>query len=171
MVIRRIARPLLAGVFVIGGIAELRDSRGHAKTAHVVLEQLAKRVPVEKPPSNVALVLADAGVKIGGGMLLALGKAPRLAAAALAVSLIPTTLAGHRFWELRDPEQRQLQQIQFTKNMGLLGGLMLAMVDTEGKPSLVWRAQRAGSKARRLQARAQRAGSRARRLRSGLRVG
>jgi len=29
------------------------------------------------------------------------------------------------------------------KNLGLLGGLMLATADTHGKPSLTWRAKRA----------------------------
>jgi uncharacterized membrane protein YphA (DoxX/SURF4 family) len=144
MLLRRIARPLLAGIFITGGIAQLRDPEGHAKAAHPVLDQVAGMVPVEDPPSSVTMVRVDAGVKVGAGVLLALGKAPRLSAAALAASLIPTTLAGHRFWEMEDPELRKLHQVQFVKNMGLLGGLMLASADTEGKPSMAWRARRAG---------------------------
>ena len=144
MLLRRIARPLLAGIFVYGGVSALRDPEGHAKAAQPVLDQVADRVPVEEVPSNVTLVRVDAGVKIGAGLLLALGKAPRLSAAALATSLVPTTVAGHRFWEIEDPERRQAEQIQFLKNLGLLGGLMLASADTEGRPSLAWRARRAG---------------------------
>src|SRR5205807_669938 len=56
----------------------------------------------------------------------------------------PTTLAAHRFWEEEDPELRSQQQVHFVKNLGLLGGLMLAAADTEGKPSLAWRARHAG---------------------------
>ncbi|HEX4357083.1 MAG TPA: DoxX family membrane protein [Pseudonocardia sp.] len=144
MLLRRVARPLLAGIFITGGIAQLRDPEAHAKAAHPVLDQVAGLVPVEQPPSNLTLVRVDAGVKVGAGVLLALGKAPRLSAAALAASLIPTTLAGHRFWEEEDPELRSQHQIHFVKNLGLLGGLMLAAADTEGKPSLAWRARRAG---------------------------
>jgi uncharacterized membrane protein YphA (DoxX/SURF4 family) len=144
MLLRRVARPLLAGIFITGGIAQLRDPEAHAKAAHPVLDQVAGMVPVEQPPSNLTLVRVDAGVKVGAGVLLALGKAPRLSAAALAASLIPTTLAGHRFWEEEDPELRTQHQIHFAKNLGLLGGLMLAAADTEGKPSLAWRARRAG---------------------------
>lgn len=144
MLLRRVARPLLAGIFITGGIAQLRDPEAHAKAAHPVLDQVAGMVPVEQPPSNLTLVRVDAGVKVGAGVLLALGKAPRLSAAALAASLIPTTLAGHRFWEEEDPELRSQHQIHFVKNLGLLGGLMLAAADTEGKPSLAWRARRAG---------------------------
>jgi putative oxidoreductase len=47
-------------------------------------------------------------VQVVGGALLALGKAPRLAASALAGSLIPTTLAWHAYWEHQDPTARKL---------------------------------------------------------------
>lgn len=139
MLLRRIARPLLAGIFISGGINQLRDPEGHAKAAHPVLDRVAEVVPLQAQPSNITLVRLDAGVKIGAGTLLALGKAPRLAAATLAASLLPTTVGAHRFWEIEDAEQRKLEQVQFTKNLGLLGGLLLAVADTEGKPSLVWR--------------------------------
>ncbi len=148
--LRRIARPLLAGIFIHGGIAALRDPKGYADVAAPVLDKAAPMLdkvtqvaPLEQPPSNVTLVQIDAGVKIGAGLLLATGKAPRVASAALAASLVPTTLAGHRFWELDDPQARANHQTQFMKNLGLLGGLLLASADTHGKPSLAWRARRA----------------------------
>jgi uncharacterized membrane protein YphA (DoxX/SURF4 family) len=144
MLLRRIARPLLAGIFISGGINQLRDAEGHAKMAEPVVDRVVELVPVEEPLSHVTLVRLDAAVKIGAGTMLALGRAPRLSAAALAASLVPTTLAAHRFWEMEDPEQRQLHQVHFVKNLGLLGGLLLAVADTEGKPSLAWRARRAG---------------------------
>jgi len=144
MLLRRIARPLLAGIFISGGIAQLRDAEAHAKAASPVLDKVAELAPAAQSPSNVTLVRADAGVKIGAGLLLALGKAPRLSAAALATSLVPTTLTEHRFWEMRDPEQRKAHQIHFVKNLSLLGGLLLATADTEGKPSVAWRARRVG---------------------------
>ena len=53
-----------------------------------------------------------------------------------------TTAAGHRFWEETDDTTRAQQQIHFLKNLGLVGGLILAAVDTEGRPSLTWRAKR-----------------------------
>ena len=54
----------------------------------------------------------------------------------LAGSLVPTTLAGHRFWEKSETGERTLQQQQFTKNLSMLGGLLLAAVDLEGRPGL-----------------------------------
>jgi uncharacterized membrane protein YphA (DoxX/SURF4 family) len=92
-------------------------------------------------------VRIDAGIKVGAGALFALGKLPRLSALALTASIVPTTLAGHRFWEHDDPKERFGQLSHFLKNLGLLGGLLLAAVDTEGKPSVGYRARRAAQKA------------------------
>ena len=59
-----------------------------------------------------------------GGAAMALDVTPRLAAAGLIASLVPTTVAGHPFWELEGAE-RDGQLIQFCKNLGLIGGLVL----------------------------------------------
>ena len=63
----------------------------------------------------------------------------------LVASVIPTTYAGHRFWEEVDDETRAQQHVHFLKNLGLLGGLILAANDTDGAPSLGWRARRRAS--------------------------
>jgi len=68
---------------------------------------------------------------VGAGSLLALGVFPRLSALALAGSLIPTTLAGHSYWGIEDPATRKVQRIQFHKNMAMLGGLLLAVLDEQ----------------------------------------
>ena len=60
-------------------------------------------------------------VQVGAGGLLALGKFRRLASWALVASVIPTTYAGHRFWEEVDEETRAQQRVHFLKNLGLLG--------------------------------------------------
>ena len=67
---------------------------------------------------------------------------------ALAASIVPTTVVGHAFWEY-DGEDRVAQEQHFLKNLGLLGGLILATVDTEGKPGVAWRARRAAKDVRR----------------------
>ena len=58
----------------------------------------------------------------------------------LAASLVPTTYVGHPFWQEPDPSQARQQRTHFLKNLGLLGGLLLAAVDTEGQPGLAYRA-------------------------------
>jgi uncharacterized membrane protein YphA (DoxX/SURF4 family) len=147
-VVRRIARPMLASIFISGGIEALRNPQPRAKRADSVAPKLASALPVKLPQDTEQLVRIDGAVKVIGGLMLATSRMPRIAAIALAGSLVPTTFAGHPFWEYDDPAQRANQQNHFLKNAGLLGGLLLVMVDTEGRPSLGWRARRAAGRAR-----------------------
>ena len=139
--IRRIARPLLAASFISGGIDTLRNPGPRVQPAEKVVNPLLQKVPQLSDAEQV--VKLDAAIKIAAGAMFALGKFPRFSAAALVASLVPTTAAGHRFWEEKDPAKRKAQQLHFMKNAGIVGGLLLAVVDTEGKPSLAWRAQHA----------------------------
>lgn len=163
MILRRIARPMLAAVFVSGGIDTLRNPAPRVETADPLVgkaaDQVRDKVPekaLEKVPDKVVeklptdtetLVKVNAAAQIGAGIALGLGKFPRLSALVLAGSTIPTTLAGHRFWEKEDPKERAQQQTHFFKNVGLLGGLLLAAADTHGKPSAAWRAKQAARSA------------------------
>ena len=93
------------------------------------------------------LVRINGAVMVVGGVLLGTGRVPRLAAIALGATLIPTTLAAHRFWEIDDPTQRAQQRVHFLKNVSMFGGLILAATDTEGRPSLSWRARKRAQQA------------------------
>src|SRR6056297_1991527 len=134
---RGLARTLIAGTFVAGGLAAWKRSGQLAATAAEVT------APVETALGDMAsaeqLVKANAVVQIAGGSLFALGIAPRVMAIALGASLVPTTLAGHRFWEADDRAERSAEQLQFLKNAAILGGLAFAALDTGGRPSLLWR--------------------------------
>ncbi len=149
MIMRRIARPLLAAAFVSGGIESLRNPKPRIQAAEPLVDkavdQVKDKLPDQIPTDAESLVKIDAAVKIGAGLALALGKFPRLAALLLAGTIVPTTAAAHRFWECEDPQERAAQQVHFFKNLGLLGGLMLAAGDTHGKPSVAWRAKHAAS--------------------------
>ena len=61
---------------------------------------------------------------------------------------MPTTLAGHPYWETEDEKERAQQRIHFLKNLTMLGGLLIAAADTEGNPSLAWRSRHAVQAAR-----------------------
>jgi uncharacterized membrane protein YphA (DoxX/SURF4 family) len=147
MIMRRIARPMLAAVFVSGGIETLRNPKPRVQAAEPVVDQtvgqLEDKLPDEVPTDAETLVKLDAAVRIGAGLALALGRFPRLASVLLAGSLVPATVAAHRFWEHQDPQERAQQQVHFFKNVGLIGGLMIAAGDTHGKPSVAWRARHA----------------------------
>jgi len=149
---RLIARPMLASIFVVGAVTALKNTAGPAAKADAVtsrLVPLARKAGVPLPQDPETLVKINAGVQIGAGLMLATGRAPRIAAGVLAASLVPTTLAGHRFWEVDDPAQRTQQRLHFFKNVSLVGGLVIASGDTEGQPGVAWRARRVAKDARR----------------------
>jgi len=153
-VIRLIARPMLASMFVAGGLHALRNAPRLAEQGKEVtdtLVPLVKRVLPSAPiPENpVTLVRLNGAVQVGAGAALATGRFPRLASLVLAGSLVPTTIAGHQFWNEPDPAQKATQRVHFFKNVSMLGGLILAGVDTEGRPGLAWRARRAARDVRR----------------------
>ncbi len=111
-----LARVALAPIFVVGGLDSL-------------LAPAPKSPKVEAvgiPKAEVA-VRANGAVMVVAGLALATGRLPRLAAAGLMVSLVPTTVVGHAFWAEDTSEGRKAQLLQFCKNLGVLGGLLLAL--------------------------------------------
>ena len=155
MLLRRIARPLIAGVFISEGLAIARDPESKVEAAAPVLAAVKDITGLTA--DDVALVKANGAIMFGAGALFALNRFPRLSAIALAGTLVPTTLAGHRFWdEESNSEARTRHRIQFTKNASILGGLMLAAADTEGRPGLGGRARRAAKDTERMVNTAQR---------------
>ena len=141
MLTHRLARPLLAGMFVAGGIDSFLRPESKVQKADAITTKLASVLGL--PDDTKLLVRLNGGLQIGAGVLLAMGVLPRPMAASLAASLVPTTLAGHPFWQETDPAARTAQRVQFLKNASILGGLILAANDTEGRPSVSWRAHRA----------------------------
>lgn len=137
---RSFVRPLLASSFVVMGYQVLRNPKPLQPAAAEVGVPIAESVGL--PTDPLTLVNINAGVQVGAGLLLALGRMPRAASLALAASLVPTTLAGHRFWEKSDPEEQKTQLVHFLKNAGILGGLLMSALDTGGRPSVFWSSRR-----------------------------
>jgi uncharacterized membrane protein YphA (DoxX/SURF4 family) len=150
--LRAIPRTMLASYFVAAGIKAIRDPESLVPAAEPLVDRL---VPLVKeytpeqvagyvPENTVTLVRINGIAQVVGGAALATGKGRRLGALLLAGSLIPSTIAKHPFWTVQDPEERAQDRNHFLKNVSLLGGVLLASQDTEGKPSLAWRAQKGG---------------------------
>ena len=156
--IRRLARPMLATVFVIDGVETLRNPQAHVADAAPLVNKAAplvekgeqavnEKVSTSVPPvpkDTETLVKALAGVKIGAGALFALGKAPRLSALALTAAHVPSAISRHAFWMESDPAARSRKTTGLATDVALLGALLLASVDTAGQPGLAWRARKAG---------------------------
>jgi uncharacterized membrane protein YphA (DoxX/SURF4 family) len=150
--LRAVPRTLLASYFVAAGIKAIRDPESLVPAAEPLVDRvvpLVKEYAPEQvsgyvPENTITLVRLNGIAQVTGGFALASGKGRRLGALLLAGSLIPSTIAKHPFWTVQDPEARSQDRSHFLKNVSLLGGVLLAAQDTEGKPSLAWRAQRGG---------------------------
>jgi uncharacterized membrane protein YphA (DoxX/SURF4 family) len=150
--LRAIPRTMLASYFVAAGIKAIRDPESLVPAAEPLVDRvvpLVKEYTPEKvagyvPENSITLVRINGITQVLGGTALATGKGRRLGALLLAGSLIPSTIAKHPFWTVQDPEERAQDRSHFLKNVSLLGGVLLAAQDTEGKPSLAWRARKGG---------------------------
>jgi uncharacterized membrane protein YphA (DoxX/SURF4 family) len=149
MLIRRIARPLLSAVFIGQGIDSLLNPKPAAEAAAPAVDGLrALPDPVGSsiPSDPQTFAQINAAVQIGGGLLLAIGKAPRAASAALAFTVLPANLGAHMFWSESDPQLKAQKRKDFLTDLSLVGGLIIASADTAGKPSLGWRGRRAAER-------------------------
>ena len=139
----------MSAVFIGQGIDSLRNPKSAAEAAAPAVDGLrALPDPVGSsiPSDPQTFAQINAAVQIGGGLLLATGKAPRIASAALAFTVLPANLGAHMFWSESDPQLKAQKRKDFLTDLSLLGGLMIASADTAGKPSLGWRGRRAAER-------------------------
>ncbi len=111
---------LLSGIFIYGGWGAFSKPGGRPK--------LVAAAGIPRPEQAVVL---NGAVMIVAGLLLSLGIAPRIAAALLIGSLIPTTIVGHPFWKDEPGPEREKQLLQFLKNLGLISGLLMVLTEKD----------------------------------------
>jgi len=112
-----IGRVILGSYFLYSGFHHFTATRMMAHFAHL------KGVPMPE-----AAVLGAGILLMIAGLSLLLGFAPKVGIAAAALFLVPVTLMMHQFWK-EEGAARTADLINFTKNFGLLGAvLMLAAV-------------------------------------------
>lgn len=150
--VRLLARPMLGSFFLLEGVKAVRHPEPLVDRAAPLIAKvtpLLNQYAPQLPNDPTTIVRANGAVQLGAGLALSLGKAPRLAALLLAASEAASTLAEHRFWECKDIDEKKRERAEFLHGVSLVGGLLLAGVDTEGRPGLPWRARRAAKDARR----------------------
>ncbi|RKR20295.1 DoxX family protein [Arthrobacter oryzae] len=144
--VRFLARPMLASSFVLAGMDKLKNADDTATQLSPLLRRAADALPFQTNEKVLARVIG--GTQIGAGVFFALGKSARLAATVLATI---SALNGYVEWRSADissKEGRDARRKQLLKNVSLTGGVLLAAVDTAGKPSLAWRAGHLAADAR-----------------------
>jgi putative oxidoreductase len=109
-------------MFLVGGLDAARNPESKVKPADEVVSRLNCLLKVDFDTHTA--VRANCIGQLFAGTMLARGVCPRVAAAVLLGSLVPTTLACHRFWE-KQGDDRKAQEIHFLKNLAMAGGLLL----------------------------------------------
>jgi uncharacterized membrane protein YphA (DoxX/SURF4 family) len=78
-----------------------------------------------KAPLPEVTVLATGAMIVAGSALVVLGAWGDLGALLIAAFLVLATPVMHAYWRETDPMQRQLQRINFMKNVAILGGALV----------------------------------------------
>jgi len=133
---------MLAALYIQNGWRAYRHPEQLAEQSKAVTDRVAPLLTAVYPkaPTDArTLVKLNGAVQVVGGVLLASGQAARPGALLLAASHAPTTFAGQRFWETKDPTERAQQRTEFLRNVSMLGGLLITAMDTAGQPGIAWR--------------------------------
>ncbi|MBT2586126.1 DoxX family membrane protein [Arthrobacter sp. ISL-95] len=147
-VIRFLARPMLASSFVVAGLDKLRNAEDTAKQLSPVLRRASESLPFKADEKTLARVIG--GAQLGAGALLGLGKLSRFAATVLTVTSVLNSYVEWRSADISTTEGRSARKARLLKNISLTGGVLLASVDTAGRPSIAWRAEHLAADAKKV---------------------
>jgi putative oxidoreductase len=107
-----LGRILYAAIFVM-------SAPGHF-TAGTVAYAAGKGVPM----ASIAVPLSGV-IALLGGLSIVLGYKAKYGAWLIVLFLVPVTIMMHNFWAVTDPMMRQMQNINFMKNLSMLGAALL----------------------------------------------
>ncbi len=131
---------MLASYFVADGVDAVLKPEVHAARFRKLAGVLERTgLPPVLASDAAMLARVSGGVSALAGVMLALGRRPRVAAAALAVLNIPITLSNNPVWDEDEGVEKKEQWRGLFRGLGLGGGLILAAADRGGKPSIGWR--------------------------------
>lgn len=111
-----VGRVLLGGYFLMSGFNHFKNLEGSAGYA------ASKGIPMPK----VAVGLTGLMMLLGGAGVL-LGVYVQYAVLLLSVFLFVTAFKMHQYWAISDPMQRMGERINFYKNIGLLGAILMLL--------------------------------------------
>ena len=119
-----IGRIMLAAIFLVTGFSKIGGFQG------LIGQLTSKGFPMPE-----VFAVATIVVELVGGLMLVIGWKTRWAALALAVFTALTALFFHNFWAVPDA-QKVMQQIQFLKNMAIIGGMLFVVAFGPGRFSV-----------------------------------
>ena len=119
-----IGRVLLTVVFLVSGFGKIGGFEG------LVGAIASKGLPMPQVFAAATIV-----IEIGASLMLVFGWKARWAAFLLAAFTAIVSFFFHNFWAV-PPAQKMMEQIQFMKNLAIVGGLLLVMAFGPGRLSI-----------------------------------
>ena len=119
-----IGRIFLAVIFLVSGFGKIGGFEG-----------LAGAIASKGLPMPQVFAVASIAVELGAGLMLVFGLKARWAAFLLAVFTAIVTFFFHNFWAVPEA-QKYMEQINFMKNLAVIGGLLFVMAFGPGRLSV-----------------------------------
>jgi putative oxidoreductase len=111
-----LGRVLLGGYFIMSGHSHFKNLKmltGYAKSKNL--------------PMPGEMVILTGIMMVLGGLGILLGVFQAFSIFLLVLFLLVTTLKMHQFWTETDPATRMSEMVNFTKNMALIGALLMLL--------------------------------------------
>ncbi len=111
-----LGRVLLGGFFIMNGYNHIKNLgmlTGYAQSKGVPMPKIAVFI------TGLMLLLGGAGIVLGVFI--------ECSVTLLALFLLGTLIKMHRYWEIADPMMRMGERVNFYKNIGLLGGVLMLL--------------------------------------------
>ena len=119
-----VARAAAAAPMVKGGLNAAQNANQLTGIIEEFIDSLPQQVKSQLSDVEPALLAKINGcTMVAASAAMVLGIKPRTAATILALQLVPTTLAGHPFWNY-EGDARAQQIDEFVRNVGYTGGLL-----------------------------------------------
>jgi putative oxidoreductase len=115
-IVMLVGRILFGGFFIMSGLNHFQNlamMSGYAESKNVPFPRLA--------------VIGTGVMLVVGGASVLLGIVPIVGLTVLILFLLATLVTMHDFWNLEDPQQRAAEQVNFLKNVALIGASLALM--------------------------------------------
>ena len=109
-----IGRIIFGGFFIYSGLNHFLG-----------VGMMANYTKMKGVPLPRAAVIITGLMLTVGGLSMVLGAYPKIGIALLAGFLIPVSILMHNFWKIQDPQLKVADKVNFTKNMALLGAVLM----------------------------------------------
>jgi uncharacterized membrane protein YphA (DoxX/SURF4 family) len=119
----------LIGRLLYGGFFLFSGFRHFAR-----VNQMAPYAASRNVPAPRAGVLGSGVLLLLGGASMLLGVWPKMGVLCIVLFLIPVSFMMHNYWKDTDPQMRMMNEVQFHKNLALLGAALTMLLISEPWP-------------------------------------